>query len=82
MAVQVDPSAARRRAPGALQTACHPPSPGAHRRSMAEAERPPAPPPAAALDAIPYVDTLLKEYLAFRGFTATLAALQGDLVSS
>lgn len=33
------------------------------------------------MDAIPYVDTLVKEYLAFRGFTSTLAAFNADLVS-
>jgi hypothetical protein len=32
------------------------------------------------MDALPYVDTLVKEYLAFRGFTASLAAFQADLV--
>ncbi len=33
------------------------------------------------MDAIPYVDSLIKEYLLFRGFTGTLRALNKDLAS-
>ena len=32
------------------------------------------------MDALPYVDTLVKEYLAFRGFTSALAAFSAELV--
>jgi len=33
------------------------------------------------MDAIPYVDSLIKEYLLFRGFTGTLRAFNKDLSS-
>lgn len=33
------------------------------------------------MDAIPYVDSLVKEYLLFRGFTGTLRAFNKDLAS-
>ena len=33
------------------------------------------------MDAIPYVDSLIKEYLLFRGFTGTLRAFNNDLSS-
>lgn len=33
------------------------------------------------MDAIPYVDSLIKEYLLFRGFTGTLRAFNRDLAS-
>jgi hypothetical protein len=32
------------------------------------------------MDALPYVDTLVKEYLAFRGFTRALASFNAELV--
>ncbi len=31
------------------------------------------------MNALPYVDQLFKEYLLFRGFTATIQAFNGDL---
>ena len=33
------------------------------------------------MDAIPYVDSLIKEYLLFRGFTGSLRALNRDIAS-
>ena len=33
------------------------------------------------MDAIPYVDSLIKEYLLFRGFTGSLQAFNKDLAS-
>lgn len=30
------------------------------------------------LDAVPYVDSLISEYLAFRGYTSTLRTLQAE----
>lgn len=33
------------------------------------------------MDALPYVDTLFKEYLLFRGFTATLETFNKDLAN-
>ena len=33
------------------------------------------------MDAIPYVDSLVKEYLLFRGFTGSLRAFNRDLAS-
>ena len=33
------------------------------------------------MDAIPYVDSLVKEYLLFRGFTGSLRAFNKDLAS-
>lgn len=33
------------------------------------------------MDALPYVDTLFKEYLLFRGFASTLAAFSADLAA-
>lgn len=35
----------------------------------------------ASMDAIPYVDSLIKEYLLFRGFTGSLRALNRDISS-
>ena len=35
----------------------------------------------ASMDAIPYVDSLIKEYLLFRGFTGSLRAFNRDLAS-
>lgn len=35
----------------------------------------------ASMDAIPYVDSLIKEYLLFRGFTGSLRALNRDIAS-
>ena len=31
------------------------------------------------MDSLPYIDSLLKEYLLFRGFTQTLSAFQKEL---
>lgn len=33
------------------------------------------------MESLPYIDALLKEYLLFRGFTATLSAFTHDLAS-
>lgn len=33
------------------------------------------------VDALPYVDALIKEYLLFRGFTSTLSAFTKDLAA-
>lgn len=33
------------------------------------------------MDSLPYVDTLIKEYLLFRGFTAALHAFNADLAA-
>jgi hypothetical protein len=33
------------------------------------------------VDALPYTDALVKEYLLFRGFTSSLAALSADLAA-
>jgi hypothetical protein len=33
------------------------------------------------VDALPYVDALIKEYLLFRGFTATLSSFTKDLAA-
>lgn len=35
----------------------------------------------ATMDAVPYVDSLIKEYLLFRGFTGSLRAFNRDIAS-